>query len=111
MSEIDFPNSPAIGQEYHFGSSTWVWSGVAWNLKSASGGSGGTFDPSLVAYTHIQAVPSAVWTILHNLGYAPGGISVLDSAGTMVEGDVAHVSLNECTISFSAGFAGTAYLS
>lgn len=108
MAEIDFPAGPVIGQEYQFNSNTWIWTGYSWDLKSATPG---FVDPSNIAYTHVQAVPSDTWTVNHNLGYAPGGISVIDSAGTMVEGDVTHTSLNSFIIVFTAGFSGTAYLS
>jgi hypothetical protein len=104
---IDFPNSPSVGQQFSVGGTKWIWTGAVWDLL----GAGDSFDPTLVSYTHVQGVVSDIWTIIHNLGYAPGGITVLDSAGTMVEGDIQHVSLNECIITFSAAFSGTAYLS
>jgi len=62
-------------------------------------------------YTHIQSAPSATWTVVHNLGYFPGGVSVIDSAGTKVYGDITHNSNNQLVINFSAGFSGKAYLS
>lgn len=30
---INFPNNPSINDEYTSGSNTWIWSGIAWNLK------------------------------------------------------------------------------
>jgi hypothetical protein len=108
VAEIDFPASPVVGQEYQFATNTWVWTGYSWDLKSATPG---FVDPSNIAYTHIQGVASDTWVITHNLGYAPGGISVMDSAGTMVEGDVTHNTLTSLTIEFTSGFSGTAYLS
>lgn len=61
-------------------------------------------------YTHTQNSPSAVWTITHNLGYNPNA-TVLDSAGTTVEGSLSYPSTSTMTITFSASFAGYAYLS
>jgi hypothetical protein len=61
-------------------------------------------------YTHTQSVSSATWTITHNLGYRPA-VSVVDSGGNHVVGDVNYVSVNALTISFSAPFGGSAYLS
>lgn len=59
-------------------------------------------------YTHTQMIPSAVWTINHNLGkYA--SVTVIDSAGSWVQGDVFHNSGNQITITFSSAFAGIAY--
>ena len=50
-----------------------------------------------------------VWEINHNLGKFPS-VSIVDSAGTVVIGDVSHTDINNLTISFASGFAGTAYL-
>ena len=108
MAEIDFPDGPTVGQEYEFNGNVWVWNGYAWDLKSVIPG---TLPTTNIAYTHVQAVPSDTWVINHNLGYAPGGISVIDTASTMVEGDVTYTSLDSLTIVFTAGFSGVAYLS
>jgi hypothetical protein len=59
-------------------------------------------------YTHAQAVPAAVWVVVHNLGKYPS-VSVVDSGGTWVIGDVAYTSPNALTVSFGAAFAGTCY--
>lgn len=63
------------------------------------------------AYTHTQGDPLAVWTVEHNLGYRPGGVLVVDSGGSEVEGIVSHVDANTLTITFLAAFGGFAYLS
>lgn len=60
-------------------------------------------------HTHTQAVPSDTWTITHNLGKYPS-VSVVDSSGGEVEGEVSHASPNQLTVVFSAGFSGSAYL-
>lgn len=66
--------------------------------------------PGLVGYVHAQAAPSAHWTVAHNLGFVPN-VTVVDSGGNVVEGDVAHPSVNQTELQFSAAFGGTAYLS
>jgi hypothetical protein len=71
-----------------------------------SGGGGGGSAP----FTFIQAVPSATWVIVHGLGYKPN-VTVVDSTERQVEGDVQYNSLVQITITFSAAFAGEAYLS
>lgn len=77
-------------------------------------GNAGTIDDFLAnfqsgIYRHVQMTPASVWNIHHTLGrYA--AVTVVDSAGSMVEGDVAYVSTSEVTISFSAAFSGEAYL-
>ena len=62
-----------------------------------------------VTYTHSQESVSDTWTIIHNLGRHPS-VSVVDSAGTQVYGDVEYDNENQLTITFSAPFSGKAYL-
>ena len=62
-------------------------------------------------YVHTQSSASATWTVAHNLGYFPGGVSVVDSAGSKVYGDVTHTSVNQLVINFTAGFGGKVYIS
>lgn len=63
------------------------------------------------SYEHSQGSASDTWVIVHNLGYRPAGILVVDSAGTEWEGDPVHDSVNQLTIRFNAAFGGTAFLS
>jgi len=60
-------------------------------------------------YTHSQGVASLTWDIVHNLNKAPA-VTIVDSAGTVVEGDVILVDLNNVQLTFSAPFSGTAYI-
>lgn len=62
-------------------------------------------------YVHTQSVPSASWTITHDLGYYPGGVSIVDSGGTKVYGDVTFISQSTLVVTFNAAFSGKAYLS
>lgn len=64
-----------------------------------------------IAYTHIQDVPAAAWTIVHGLPFTPAAVTVVDSAGTEWVGDVQFVAAGTIRVSFAAPFAGTAYLS
>lgn len=32
MAAIDFPNSPAVNEEFTSGNTTWKWDGVTWNV-------------------------------------------------------------------------------
>jgi hypothetical protein len=66
--------------------------------------------PAAVSYRHVQTAVSNIWTITHNLHFRPN-VTVFDSAGSMVEGSVTHISVNQLTIAFSAAIAGTAALS
>lgn len=63
-----------------------------------------------LGYVHIQEVSSNTWTIEHGLGFTPN-ITVVDSAGTVVEGSYNYVDSNTVVLSFIGGFSGRAYLS
>lgn len=60
-------------------------------------------------YLHEQAVPEAVWTIDHGLGKEPA-VTVINSAGDEVIGDVSYPTADRVVITFSSGFAGRARL-
>ncbi len=60
-------------------------------------------------YRHVQGTPAVLWEIQHPLNRYTA-VSVVDSAGSIVEGDVTYLSPSELTIAFSAAFAGEAYL-
>lgn len=72
-------------------------------LKAAGGGEADK------AFEFTQASAEATWTIQHNLGKYPS-VTVVDSANTVVIGEVQYVDLNNITITFSAAFSGKAYL-
>ncbi|MCQ2010539.1 hypothetical protein NOM01_10980 [Sporolactobacillus sp. STSJ-5] len=60
-------------------------------------------------YEYSQLTPSDTWNITHNLGKMPS-VAIVDSSGTQVIGEVQYTDLNNLTVSFSAAFAGKAYL-
>ena len=60
-------------------------------------------------YVHSQAVPAADWTITHGLARYPS-VTVVDSAGTTVIGNVEYITANQVVIHFSAAFGGSAFL-
>lgn len=59
-------------------------------------------------YHHVQATPAAVWVIAHGLGKYPA-ISIVDSGGSTVIGDVKYDTTDQCTVAFSAAFSGEAF--
>lgn len=59
-------------------------------------------------YRHIQALPSAAWTVEHNLNKFPA-VSTVDSGGEEVIGEVVYDSANQCTVRFFAPFSGQAF--
>ena len=56
-----------------------------------------------------QTTATDTWVITHNLNKYPS-VTVIDSAGTEVVGDIAYDSLNQITITFSGAFKGSATL-
>ena len=56
-----------------------------------------------------QNTPATVWNIQHNLGKFPS-ITVIDTGDTVVTGEYTYIDNNNVTLTFSAGFAGKAYL-
>ena len=59
-------------------------------------------------HTHKQAQAAKVWTIAHNLGKRPA-VTVVDSAGTVVIGEIDYLDDNTVRLAFCAAFSGTAY--
>jgi len=57
----------------------------------------------------VQGVADANWIISHNLGKFPS-VSVFDSAGTPLKGQVEHTSTNQLKINFNKPISGKAYL-
>ena len=60
-------------------------------------------------YIHRQVIASNAWEITHNL-YKYPSVSVVDTGGNVVIGDVEYTSLNTLVIKFTAPFSGMAYL-
>lgn len=63
----------------------------------------------LIGFSHDQIVASNKWIINHNMDKYPS-VTVVDSAGSMVVGDVEYVSSNQIILYFIAEFSGKAYL-
>jgi hypothetical protein len=68
------------------------------------------FTVGRVSYEHMQGSASSSWAITHNLGFKPN-VTVIDSAGNIVEGEIAYTNSNSLTVSFQSSFSGNAYLS
>jgi hypothetical protein len=64
---------------------------------------------SHTTYTHNQNTSSATWTITHNLNCFPS-VMVVDSAGSVVYGNIEYLDANSLRLTFVASFGGKAYL-
>lgn len=60
-------------------------------------------------YEHHQIASTSTWEIVHNMGKFPS-VTILDSAGTMVIGDVTYENENKVIVKFSSSFSGRALL-
>lgn len=60
-------------------------------------------------YVHTQSTAADAWVIAHNLGKYPS-VTVFDSAGAQIVGALVYQDENTLTVTFSAAFAGKAYL-
>lgn len=72
------------------------------SLKGITGGGGDAF------FEHTQATPESVWEITHNLNKKPT-VTVVDSADTMVMGEVEYLNNNTVRLTFAGAFSGKAY--
>jgi len=59
-------------------------------------------------YRHVQAVPSNCWIVKHGLNKYPS-VTVVDSAGTVVVGEVQYIDTDNAKIKFTGAFSGEAY--
>lgn len=67
-----------------------------------NGGSTGDLN-----YLHVQTSPATTWNVTHSLNKYPS-VTVIDSAGTVMEGDISYSNLNQVVLTFQSSFAGTA---
>jgi hypothetical protein len=67
-------------------------------------------DPDQIAFSFEQPAPANEWAIDHGMGYEPS-VSIADSAGNSVHGEVTYDSKNRLTVRFRGAFSGYAYLS
>lgn len=86
----------------------WRWNSSTGQYEdtgaSYGGGGGGSST-----FVFRQTSASARWVIPHNLAKFPS-VTVVDSSGRVVVGDVAYQDGNNLTVTFSGAFSGVAYL-
>lgn len=92
-------------EQYHLG----VEDGRLYYEKGAIAVDGGfTALSSDKNYVHNQTAASALWTVSHNLGkYC--SVTVVDSGGNIIVGNVEYVNTNKLLIRFSSAVSGKAY--
>lgn len=60
-------------------------------------------------FLFVQAIASDVWEIKHDLNKYPS-VTIVDSADSVVIGDVVYIDENNVRLTFSGAFSGKAYL-
>lgn len=83
--------------------------GTSTQVLLANGTVGAITDFEDKHFEHNQTSASSNWSITHNLGKFPS-VTVVDSAGNFVVGEVIHLNNNNLTVSFRGSFSGKAYL-
>lgn len=78
-------------------------------VTSVNGMTGDVVVDTDSTYIHRQMTASSVWTIVHSLGRFPS-VTVVDSGGNTVIGDVTYVDENTVVLTFQGAFSGIAYL-
>jgi hypothetical protein len=65
--------------------------------------------PKASRHVHTQGTASTIWTITHSLGGYPS-VFIVDSAKTVVFGEISYTSTSQIVVNFSSAFSGYAYL-
>jgi hypothetical protein len=65
--------------------------------------------PASVRHVHTQGTASTSWSITHALGGYPS-VTIVDSAKTVVYGEINYLSTTQVVVNFSSAFSGYAYL-
>ena len=60
------------------------------------------------SFVHSQVFPSDTWTVIHGLRKWPS-VTVVDSAGSWVLGEVSYIDDRTVSISFACAFSGKAF--
>ena len=59
-------------------------------------------------FVYVQATSSNIWEITHNLNKYPA-VTVVDSGGSVVIGEIVYIDKNNIRITFASAFSGKAY--
>ena len=59
-------------------------------------------------FVYVQATSSDIWEITHNLNKYPA-VTVVDSGGSVVVGEIVYIDKNNIRITFASAFSGKAY--
>ena len=122
-NEIIISQQNEIGVFGHFRMDSYVQNGTVYTLGLTFIGGDGTLvdgnyydfavftlsSRSDLTFVFNQAAPATTWNITHNLGKFPS-ITVVDTGNTAVNGQYDYIDDNNIVLTFTAPFAGKAYL-
>lgn len=80
------------------------------NALGFSPGEPGEVDSSTLVYQHTQSVAETQWTVNHNLGRRPGGVTVLSPGFVEVEAAIVHTSENQLVVMFEQPYTGYVHI-
>jgi len=87
-------------------------SGVTLNRVTTPAGTTITINTTVIpdkTFVFTQPVPSASWSIQHDLDKFPS-VSVVNNNNILMYGNAEYINNNNIIITFSGGFSGKAYL-
>ncbi len=67
-------------------------------------------DTLISRFIYYQPTPMLDWLITHNLNRFPSSVVITDSAGSVVEGAIQYIDVNNIKVSFNYQFSGTAFI-
>ena len=119
-TQIEVPVAGEVGETWYKTDTgeAFVWVDDFW-VQYAPGGPTGPPGPqgppgpagsAAQTFVHNQDTPTESWVITHALPYLPN-ITIVDSAGSQIEGDIRYTSGTTITVTLSAATAGKAFLS
>jgi hypothetical protein len=76
--------------------------------QGPSGPPGGGIGFGDLNYLHVQATPSPVWVVVHNLGKFPSITAMIGPNNRNMGARVQHLDMNSAEIFFGLPFAGLA---
>lgn len=106
IKDVGPKGDPGVGLQYE-------WVGSRLGIKTEAEPDFESVDLAAAsedkAYIHNQIRASREWLVRHNLGKYPS-VTVVDSASTVVLGDIEYPNTEEVIIRFTSEFSGRAFL-
>jgi hypothetical protein len=110
LSQVNLgTNTSEFLTPYTFDNSNKILNSFQKNVDDSDDITEGVVNKFDLNFVFNQGVAATTWTVAHNLGKFPS-VSVIDSMGTAVIGQVNYIDNNNLTINFNAAFSGKAFI-